>query len=649
MRKLTVSCITAFTVVCLFISSVAEAQLSQGARIPTFRARDIQGREVDLEKLLNQDLVILFFFSRSSGQDLAAKLKEIHRTREEKLPIVAVGLKEDEEALRKFAQELQITYYILNDSPDVNADARYGPFRVLPVTFFVISDGTVLNVIEGGGGGPAAVIAKVAEATLQRARAVSARAQKTVLAGEASSIAEEAAKLGLTEKDALSLSGYAQAEMGNLEAAREQFERAQDTEGLAFLALKKGDYKKVIELAESAPSPSGYMLTVKAQALLRLGKTEEALQSLQSAVTQPAAEWQQAEAYNHLGRVEQLLGNLDNAATAFASAQKLDALNISVLTNYSEVLREKGDLEKAAELLETAKTRKIDDSLTRLLLEQIQRDTAAAKELERREAIQKQVRELVERFKQQIEIKKEEDEWTSRPLVVAFLPGRIGPAVYLERAGIDIVLPNAIANQLLSESRVNVVDREMIDAVLAELDLGSSELADPNVRLRLGKLFSANALAFLDFAAAGKDVAAFLRLVDTETTQLKGQVSRKITNDTDLMSLAEDMAQELGKLLAENYLLQGLVAEVTDQGILINLGTKHGVQPGDRFGVLSEEKTITAGGKELSGVPMPVGIIEVVYVEDEVSLCQLVPNPAKSASEIKKELKVKQLPRPRDN
>lgn len=632
--------------ICCGLPLLANAQLQRGAKAPTFKAHDIQGREVDLEKLLGNDLVILFFFSRNSGQDLAAKLKEIHRTRQEKLPIVAVGLKEDEDALRQFANELQISYYILKDSPEVSADSRYGPFRVLPMTFFVISDGTVLNVIEGGGGGQAAVIAKVAEAALQRARAAADKDSRVAYAQEAHSVAQQAVQLGLDEKNAYTLSGYAQAEMGNFEAAREDFERVNDVEGLAYLALKQGECEKAIELAEKAGADAGYAQTIKAEALLRLGKQDEALQILQTAVTKPASEWQISEAYTHLGRLKQLRGEVDGALAAYDNAQVLNALNVSALTNQSETLRQQGQLEKAAQVLQTARARKVDDSLAKVMLEQISRDLEAARDIQKREALQKQVQELVERFKKQKEsADAATDTWTSRGIILAFLPGKTTPGAYVERAGIDVALARAIQDKLAEEPRIKIVDREMIESVLDELNLGSSELADPATRLKLGKLFAANVLAFLDFAPAGKDVAAFVRLVDTETTTLKAQVSEKVASDADILALADEMAAELVRRLEEGYLLQGLVADVNAQGILINLGSKQGVEVGKVFAVLQDETPIKVGGKVLPRTPIPVALVEVISVEDELSTCRVVPNSMRGDVKLVKEMKVKEMPR----
>ncbi|HOJ32376.1 MAG TPA: redoxin domain-containing protein [Candidatus Hydrogenedentes bacterium] len=633
--------------ICCGLPLFANAQLQRGAKAPTFKAHDIQGREVDLEKLLGNDLVILFFFSRNSGQDLAAKLKEIHRTRQEKLPIVAVGLKEDEDALRQFANELQISYYILKDSPEVSADSRYGPFRVLPMTFFVISDGTVLNVIEGGGGGQAAVIAKVAEAVLQRARAAADKDSRVAYAQEAHSVAQQAVQLGLDEKNAYTLSGYAQAEMGNFEAAREDFERANDVEGLAFLALKQGEYEKAIELAEKAGADAGYAQTIKAEAYIRLGKQDEALQILQAAVTKPASEWQVSEAYTHLGRLKQLRGEVDGALAAYDNAQVLNALNVSALTNQSETLRQQGQLEKAAQVLQTAKARRVDDSLAKVMLEQISRDLEATRDLKKREALQKQVQELVERFKKQKESADAAttDTWTSRGIILAFLPGKTTPGAYVERAGIEVALARAIEDKLAEEPRIKIVDREMIESVLDELNLGSSELTDPATRLRLGKLFAANVLAFLDFAPAGKDVAAFVRLVDTETTTLKAQVSEKVASDADILALADEMAAELVRRLDEGYLLQGLVADVNAQGILINLGSNQGVEVGKVFAVLQDENPIKVGGKVLPRTPIPIALVEVISVEDELSTCRVVPNSMRGDVKLVKEMKVKEMPR----
>lgn len=626
----------------------SSAQLTQGAKAPVFRAHDIEGREVDLEKLLNQDLVILFFFSRSSGQELAAKLKDLHKTRQEKLPIVAVGLKEDEEALKLFARELEIRYYILKDSPEVSADSRYGPFRVLPMTFFIIGDGTVLNVIEGGGGGQAAVIARFAEAALQRARAASDPQERVARAEEAQAIAREAIPLGLDEKTARALSGYAAVEMGKLDQAEKEFEQTGDSEGLALVALKRGEFERAIRLAEQTSADSGYARTIKGEALLKLGNVDEALRTLESAATMPAAGWQSSEAYTHLGRLKQLQGDLEGALARYEKAQGLDALSVVALANQSQVLREKGDLEGAARLLDVAKARRIDDSLARLMMQQLQQDMERARETQRKEAVRKQVEDLVERYKTQKETGRDrpEDEWTSRPLAVAFLPGRNVAAVYFERAGMDVAVRRAIVARLDQNKRVRVVDREMIEGILDELNLGSSELADPNTQLRLGRLVGAHVLGFVDFAPAGTGISLFARLVDTETTVLKAQASREVSESDDLAALADEIAEELSNSLLAAYPLQGLVADVKDNEVVINLGGEHGVEAGQRFAVLRDEPSVEVGGRVSPRRPLTVGSLEVVAVEEQVSVCKVVPDSLRSGVPLGKGMKVKELPGP---
>lgn len=66
-----------------------------------------------------------------------------------------------------------------------------------------------------------------------------------------------------------------------------------------------------------------------------------------------------------------------------------------------------------------------------------------------------------------------QDEWTSRPLTMVLMD--IGSA----DAGNRERLVNMLPRNIQKEERVNIVEREILEKLLLELDLATSDLANP--------------------------------------------------------------------------------------------------------------------------------------------------------------------------
>jgi len=187
---------------------------------------------------------------------------------------------------------------------------------------------------------------------------------------------------------------------------------------------------------------------------------------------------------------------------------------------------------------------------------------------------------------------------------------------------------------------VGIVEREVLDKLLQELQLGSSELAGADTQLQLGKVLSARMLGFIDFAQVGADITMYLRLVDTETTSLAAQLTRSVKDPSAIPALADAVAAEVVAKLANGRQLQGLIADVATDEVIINLGTRHGVKPGQQFNVVTEGPPIEAGGKVIGHREVKAALLEVTVVEENYSVAKVVAKTEGAA--LAKEMRVKQ-------
>jgi len=616
-----------FAVAC---SLPAVAVPGAGDEAPSFVARDIRGNVVDLDKIIQgrPDMVILFFFTTDSGEETALKLRRLDMLYKDKLKIVAFGFKEAETVLKKFADDLGIEYFVIQDTPEVAAEAKYGPFVNPPVTFILTDQKRIITKVSGK-----------TEAELINTVAVAYFQQRKL--DQAQRVADEAVAAGESAQSATETKGFALAAEGKLDAAQAEFGKIDSKEGLAKVALEKGEYEKAIAIASEA-ADSGYADVVKGTALARTGKLDEAAAALESASQKPAQDWQKSEAANGLGRVKQEKGDEDAAIQMFEQAIALDPYNVVALSNEGAAHRTKGDLKKAAETLERAQTIRSDD-LVALMLRQVQKEMKDAGDVKRGELIRAQINDLRQRYEALKAAGKDKpaDSWTSPPLVVAFLPSSSAQSVFFDRAGMDVVVRREIEARLQANPSVRVVEREVLDKLLQELQLGSSELAGADTQLQLGKVLSARMLGFIDFAQVGADITMYLRLVDTEITSLAAQLTRSVKDPSAIPALADAVATEVVAKLTNGRQLQGLIAEAgSDEAVIINLGARHGVKLGQQFNAVTDGPPIEAGGKVIGHREIKVAQLEVTQVEENYSVAKVLAKAEGAA--LAKDMKVKQ-------
>lgn len=613
----------------------AMAEIAIPDEAPDFSAVDVNGREVSLAALLNESpsrMVILFFFTVNTGEEIAHKLKALDfRDHDDQISIIAVGMQADEAKLKAFAEDNNLDFHIIPDTPGTQVDKLYGPFKSLPVTFFISSQKRVYDMLTGGGSGKAALITKVAQSYLAQ--------QNTEKAREMAELAKDEGEDALGVDETVAFTYVIE---GDLDKAESMFKEAGSDEGLASVALERGDLDGAVAFANE--SDSSYAATVKGKALLRQGKLEEATQAFDEALDKPAAQfWQGSEALTGRGRVNQAAGDAEAAVEAYQQAYNLNTYNVAAMTNEAAVYREGGDIDKAADVLAKAQTRGMNDDLLTMMIGQVLEEQKKQNDAATKERIRQRVATLIERKKAQDagEAVTPADAWTTPPLVVAFLPAENGTPVFFERAGTELSLRRGLEDRFSALDSVQVVEREMLDALLQELELGSSDLADKNTQLELGRLLAARLLGFVEFSQTGGDVSMYVRFVDVETTALKASVAKSVSRAESYDALLDEVTGALSESVDARRALQGLIAEASaDDGIIINLGSGHGVEVGHEFTVLEEGEPIEVSGRKLGNKLTKVATIRVTDVQDEYAVCEIVQK--QDNVTLAKEMKIKQ-------
>lgn len=116
------------------------------------------------------------------------------------------------------------------------------------------------------------------------------------------------------------------------------------------------------------------------------------------------------------------------------------------------------------------------------------------------------------------------------------------------------IFPESLMARLADAPDLKLVERIYLRELLDEQKLGSSDLADQDARLKIGRLLGARYMLFGDYLALGPVLRMDVRLVDSETSRVL--FSEQLTGDQDsvlagMPDLAVPLLSSLGLAAAQ--------------------------------------------------------------------------------------------------
>lgn len=602
------------------------AKLKKGDALPAFTFRLADGQILSHETAAQADLSVLYFFSTTcrTCADGLRRLEEFKSVPAHgEVLVLGIG-KQSAEELAAFLQPLGVSFPVFPGTEELLES--FGVSAIFPITYVVGPGGVILKQLQGGGASTAALLTTIAERQLARQNAESARQLFT-----------QAEQAGDDSGTAVAGTGHALLVEGKLAEAEQTFQRLAQSgnpelavkghEGLAEVYLRQGKVAAAQEEAEKVlqRQPDNVVAQrVKGEVLYQAGQKEEARAVLAAATDGGDAtfDFQQAQAHIAMGNLAFAEGEPELALVAFEEAAKAEPLSVEALSNKGVVLQEMGEPEKALETFQKVASVNPNDALVASLIRQAQAAIAQKQDLERQRYIDSLVDDLVERFRENRAAPRPEnaDDWTSPALSVSILGFQNEESGLLGRLGMEGVLMEELIQALQSRG-INVVDRAIIDKVLEELKLGSSELADPDTALRLGRIMAARLIATGSVFGGAPNGTVTLRLIDTETTKL---VLANSVENAKPSQIAAAMADRIVETIHQSYPLKGRLALVENDTVIVNLGSKHGVKPGTVFNVLGESQPIVLNGRVLGERPSKLGKLQVESVEELMAIARPV-------------------------
>lgn len=196
------------------------------------------------------------------------------------------------------------------------------------------------------------------------------------------------------------------------------------------------------------------------------------------------------------------------------------------------------------------------------------------------------------------------DAWSSKPLTLVFMDIKEADTI---DSGTSRRLMDRLTEELQGEGSMQVVEREILDKLLAELKLSSSVLADPQTALKLGKLLSARIMTAGSIMPENKGMTITLRFIDTETSAVRKVVSVDSPAKEMNRELARSMAKGISEWIKADFPVQGKVLSVSGDTCMVNLGKAHGLKKGDKLELVKE-------ASKGSGIYVATGQIEIAEV-----------------------------------
>ncbi|HOM30280.1 MAG TPA: redoxin domain-containing protein [Deltaproteobacteria bacterium] len=599
--------------------------VQEGGKAPLFSLKGLDGKVYSLASMEKSPMLVLYFFdasSRPSQEGLLSLDGIAKRYRKADLTVWGVTASAMPKA-QDFVNRTRPGFPVLLDTAGVG-DA-YGARQILPSVYILGPGLKVLDVIQGGGKSMAVMLTRLAERKLQQ--------KDTDLA---MALGDAAAKTGPGGEKALAVKGYAALKAGRVDQAEKTFaELARGKgkaevlgkEGLAAVYAHRGETDKAFELAsqvERMAPERGYAHVVKADVLYARNKKSEAMKEYEAATKKPDTDmFQKALAYNKLGRLHASVKDYKTSRELYEKAVTLDPYYVEAMANKGLAYEKEGRWDKALDAYREGQATGVRDDWTRILAARAMEMMEYQKDEKRRERVDRLVKELSQRFREQKRAPAREDTWTSPPMVLGFVDFQ-EQGMLSERDGMSIVLTAQLAENLKASGRVKVVDRVLLDRLLEELNLGSSELADGDTALRLGRVLAARVLATGSIVNLGGGAVVTMRLLDTETTSVAKVITLRLPTGAPDQQDVFKLNRQILETLVREYPLRAYVVEVKGDEVMINLGSDQGVVQGTRFEVLEEGPQIEFKGRKLKGTPKVVGVLEVVRVEPGLSWCRVI-------------------------
>ncbi len=352
-------------------------------------------------------------------------------------------------------------------------------------------------------------------------------------------------------------------------------------------------------LEKNPESGLGYL--IQGNVYLRKKKLGEAERGYKKVIgISESTDFEKAKALVGLGRIASIRKQSDDALKYYQSATLKNPKSVAGYLSQAAILEDKGDYQQALDLLAKAQISDGENLSIGAFINETKRKLAFASDVEKREDIDRLVKELLSSGKPP-STEAPSDEWTSFPLTMWILDFKTKGFPIQE--GGEKFLISCIGDQLLKGSRVKPVERAILDKLLAEMKLGTSALVDRSTAISLGRLLAAKLILFGQILYSGSQTQVSARIIETETGSITATFNEVFGNAVPVSAIAETLSAALSNDLEKLYPLRGKFSSLEDGKIILNIGEETGVRTKMKFRAVGADSVIeimSVGPKESS-------------------------------------------------
>jgi len=191
----------------------------------------------------------------------------------------------------------------------------------------------------------------------------------------------------------------------------------------------------------------------------------------------------------------------------------------------------------------------------------------------------------LEQRKDQFDSPDWQDPKVARPRVLV-CTGPVDGSGGTESSSLALLYRVSLDAALRKHAGTRIVDRETIEDVLREMNLGTSLLSDKNARLTVGKMLPASLLLLGNLVPSEQGESLYLKLVDTETTELLETIWLDNVPGRTLVDVCREAADKISRRSVQARPLSVQVETVRENGIHAGIGAFHGASSGMVFRVM---------------------------------------------------------------
>lgn len=184
---------------------------------------------------------------------------------------------------------------------------------------------------------------------------------------------------------------------------------------------------------------------------------------------------------------------------------------------------------------------------------------------------------------------------------------------------------DSFIDAMSAQGRFRMVERALIEDVLAEQSLSREEIADPATAARFGKVAAAECVIVGKLHETDNSVEVYARIVDTETAEILASHD-VYGEDKSLTGLAELMDGLALKFRNGFPMAEGIVILADGKDITLDLGTKTGIGKNALVVLFTEGEPVIhpVTGKELGRPTKVLGKARLYDVYDDMSKAEVV-------------------------